>query len=56
MDEDDSDEIGSLQATSIEPDGGNETDEQGRQRALAMLMDGNDCKESVASKDNIRLI
>ena len=57
MDENDSDEIDSFQATSIEPDEGNETDEERLQRALAMSMvDENDYEESVASKENIRLL
>ena len=40
------DEIGPFQATSIEPDEGNETGEERLQRALAMsMMDGNDNDE-----------
>ena len=46
------DEIGSIKATSIKPDEGNETDEERLQRALAMsTMDENGCKEFVASKE-----
>ena len=57
MDGNDNDEIGSFQATSIESDEGNETDEDRLQRALAMLMvDETGCEELVASKENIRLI
>ena len=54
MDGNDSDEIGSFQDTSIEPDEGNETDEERPQRALDMsMMNENGCEEMVASKENI---
>ena len=57
MDGNGNDEIGSFQATSIEPDEGNETDEERLQRALDMpMMNENGCEEMVASKENIRLI
>ena len=47
----DSDEIGSFQATSAKPDEGNETDEERLQRAS--VMDENDCEGLVASEENI---
>ena len=57
MDENDSDEMDSSQATSIEPGEGNKADEERLQRALAMsMMDENDYEDSIASKENIRLI
>ena len=53
MDGHDSDDIGSVNDTSIEPDGGNETDEERLQRALAMSMtDENGCESFVASKES----
>ena len=57
MDGNDNDEIGSSQDASIEPDEGNETDEERLQRALDMsMMNENGCEEMVTSKENIRLI
>ena len=45
-------ESGAFQATSAEPDEGNETDEELLQRALAILiMDKNDCEELVATEN-----
>ena len=53
----DNDEIGSFQDTSIEPDEGNETDEERLQRALDMSMTNeNGCEGIVASKEDIRQI
>ena len=45
MGENDNGGIGSFDATSIEPDEGNEPGEERHQRALAMLMDENDNNE-----------
>ena len=57
MDGNDNDEIGTFKDTSIEPDEGNETDEERLQRALDMsTMNENVCEEMVASKENIRPI
>ena len=51
MDGNDNDDIGSFKATSIEPDEGNETDEERLERALAMsMMDEIGCEEIIASK------
>ena len=53
MGENDNDEIGSFKAMPIEPDEGNETDEDQLQRALAMSMkDENGCEEFLNSKES----
>ena len=53
MDENGSHEIGSSKATSIEPDEGNETDEERLQYKPAMpIINENVCEGSLASKDS----
>ena len=57
MDGNDNDEIGSFQATSLEPGESNETDGERLQRALDVsMMNENGCEEMVASKENGRVV